>query len=182
MNSSCTGLDKGFAMQYQRLSIVMTVLWALAGLCGCASTPPAQQRSAAGPVVIIHKPVRQNINLHPGLAVARDMLGAPYRYGGADPQGFDCSGLVYYAYRTIGMEIPRTTTQQFLESKRVQMSRLEPGDLLFFNISRDKLSHVGIYSGDGRFIHAPSSGKSVSYASLDDPYWQGRLIGTGRFQ
>jgi cell wall-associated NlpC family hydrolase len=110
------------------------------------------------------------------------MIGAPYRYGGTSPRGFDCSGLVYYAYRKVGMHTPRTTTEQYRQTKRVQVSHLQPGDLVFFRISQDKVSHVGIYAGDGRFIHAPSSGKSVAYASLHDPYWRVRLTGAGRLE
>jgi murein DD-endopeptidase len=108
------------------------------------------------------------------------MVGAPYRYGGADPRGFDCSGLVYYVYQQAGVEAPRTTTEQYRQSRRVRLSRLLPGDLLFFRISRRKPSHVGIYVGNGRFVHAPSKGKSVDYALLDDDYWREHLIGAGR--
>ena len=110
------------------------------------------------------------------------MVGTPYRYGGAGPQGFDCSGLVYYSYRKAGIAVPRGTGEQYRQSRRVKLSRLQPGDLIFFRISRDRLSHVGIYAGSGRFIHAPSSGKRVAYASLDNPYWEARVIGAGRLQ
>ncbi len=110
------------------------------------------------------------------------MIGEPYRYGGAGPGGFDCSGLVYYSFRKAGISAPRTTNDQYSQSKRVPLSRLQAGDLVFFRISRNKLSHVGIYAGDGRFIHAPSSGKSVGYASLRAPYWRERLVGGGRLQ
>lgn len=110
------------------------------------------------------------------------MVGTPYRYGGAGPRGFDCSGLVYYSYRKAGIAVPRTTGEQYRQSRRVKLSRLQPGDLIFFRISRDKLSHVGIYAGSGRFIHAPSGGKRVAYASLDNPYWEARVIGAGRLQ
>lgn len=108
------------------------------------------------------------------------MLGAPYRYGGSGPRGFDCSGLVYYSYRKAGIAVPRTTGAQYRQSQRVKLSALQPGDLIFFRISRERFSHVGIYAGDGRFIHAPSSGKRVSYALLTDPYWKARVVGAGR--
>ena len=110
------------------------------------------------------------------------MIGKRYRYGGASPSGFDCSGLVYYSFREAGIHVPRTTTQQYHQSKRIKLSQLQPGDLIFFKISREKLSHVGIYAGEGRFIHAPSGGKRVAYASLDNEYWETRVIGAGRFQ
>jgi cell wall-associated NlpC family hydrolase len=155
------------------------ILLGSVGLSGCASAPPSQRHLSQA---VIPTQTRESMQTAPqrGLAIARSLIGAPYRYGGADPRGFDCSGLVYYAFRKAGMEIPRTTSGQYRRSRRVAMSRLRPGDLLFFTISRDKPSHVGIYAGDGAFIHAPSSGKSVGYASLDDDYWRTRLIGSGR--
>ena len=166
--------------QYQLISFFTAILLALAGLPGCASISSTQQQSATESVFIAQTPDKPKISLHHGLAIARDMVGTPYRYGGATPRGFDCSGLVYYAYRKAGMQISRTTAEQYRQTKRVQVSRLQPGDLLFFAISRNKSSHVGIYAGNDRFIHAPSSGKLVSYASLDNPYWRGKLIGAGR--
>jgi len=137
-------------------------------LAGCSSAPsrPAAAGSAGDAVG------RQV------LAVAADQLGKPYRYGGAGPRGFDCSGLVQYAYGGAGITVPRTTTQQLRRARPVD--RLRPGDVVFFRIEPPKISHVGIYAGNGRFIHAPSSGKRVSYAELDDPYWRRRLVATGR--
>jgi len=133
---------------------------------GCASTSsPYQQHSQS--------------KLE-ALSIAQNMIGSPYLYGGADPRGFDCSGLVYYSYHKAGMYSPRSTTDQYRLSKRVHLTDLRPGDLVFFAISRNKPSHVGIYAGQGKFIHAPSSGKTVSYACLDDSYWKEKLIGTGR--
>lgn len=165
-------------------TLVVLLLTACAGLAGCASVgdapqsrvevpaPPVRPAAQAQPQPI---PVRTRV-----AAIADDMVGAPYRYGGADPRGFDCSGLVYYVYRQAGVEAPRTTTEQYRQSRRVRLSRLLPGDLLFFRISRRKPSHVGIYMGHGRFVHAPSKGKSVDYALLDDDYWRAHLIGAGR--
>jgi cell wall-associated NlpC family hydrolase len=170
----------GATSQYRSISFFAVLLLALAELTGCASVPSAPQQSDAEPMAIATKPAKPQPGHHHGLAIARDMVGTPYRYGGAGPAGFDCSGLVYYSYRKAGIHAPRTTTEQYRQSKRVQVSRLQPGDLVFFTISQDKLSHVGIYAGDGRFIHAPSSGKWVGYASLHNPYWRGRLIGAGR--
>lgn len=115
------------------------------------------------------------------IGTARKMLGAPYRYGGASPAGFDCSGLVRYAYRSVGIRVPRTSSEQFRQAERVTLQGLQPGDLLFFRLSPPKISHVAIYDHDGRFIHAPSPGKRVSYASLDNPYWRKHLVGAGRF-
>lgn len=115
------------------------------------------------------------------LEVARRMLGVAYRYGGAGPEGFDCSGLVQYSFRQIGIKLPRTSKEIFRQSLLISPEKLQPGDLVFFTISSDKVSHVGIYAEQGRFIHAPSSGKGVSYATLDSPYWRQRLVAAGRF-
>lgn len=138
--------------------------------------PPARQKlPSMAPVKTVARPTS------PVIATARTMLGAPYRYGGADPTGFDCSGLVSYVYRSLGIQVPRTSQEQFRQSSPVATDRLQAGDLLFFRLNPPKVSHVAIYEGEGRFIHAPSSGKRVSYASLDNPYWRQHLVGAGRF-
>ena len=117
---------------------------------------------------------------HPATAIASEMVGTPYRYGGASPGGFDCSGLVYYSYHKAGYRVPRTSQLQYQDSLPVKSAHAREGDLLFFRIE-GKVSHVGVYLGNRQFIHAPSSGKHVSIASLDNPYWKQRLTKTGRF-
>jgi murein DD-endopeptidase len=117
----------------------------------------------------------------PVVAAAAGMLGAPYRYGGSTPRGFDCSGLVYYAHHQVGIPVPRTTGAQLDRARPVPLVDVRPGDVLFFELDGRKVSHVGIYAGAGNFIHAPSSGKSVSYASLRSAFWSSRLTGAGRF-
>lgn len=112
-------------------------------------------------------------------ARALAMSGKPYRYGGSSPRGFDCSGLVHFAHQEAGLSVPRTAELQFRHSQRVPRSALQPGDLVFFRIA-GKVSHVGLYAGDGRFVHAPSSGKHVEVTTLDHPYWRRHLVGTGR--
>lgn len=114
------------------------------------------------------------------VAVAETLVGAPYQYGGTTPDGFDCSGLVQYAYKEAGLNIPRSTREQRRYAQSVSVSNLRAGDVLFFRVSDRKVSHVGIYTGDGRFIHAPSIGGRVSYARMDNPFWQERLVGAGR--
>ena len=109
------------------------------------------------------------------------MLGTAYRFGGADPRGFDCSGLVQYSYAQAGIRLPRTSQAIYRASRPVKRGEMRAGDLVFFKISSQKITHVGIYADRNRFIHAPSSGKSVSYASLKNPYWKKRLIAVGRF-
>ncbi|WP_277052617.1 C40 family peptidase [Zestomonas thermotolerans] len=108
------------------------------------------------------------------LSRAVNVLGTPYRWGGTTPRGFDCSGLVRYAFRDLDMvELPRTSSAMARASgKRIRRSELQPGDLLFFNIHSRRINHVAIYLGNDRFIHAPRRGKRVTIDSLEKPYWK----------
>lgn len=114
------------------------------------------------------------------VANAERQLGMPYRYGGEGPDGFDCSGLVQYTHAQAGVQVPRVARAQHRYAQRVSLAMLKPGDLLFFRLT-GKTDHVGIYVGDGEFIHAPSSGKRVSRARLDNVYWRPRLVGAGTY-
>jgi cell wall-associated NlpC family hydrolase len=108
------------------------------------------------------------------------MVGVPYRYGGTDPRGgFDCSGLVFYTYTAAGRAVPRTSQAQFNAARKIPLGKASEGDLVFFQ-DQEKLSHVGIYLGDGLFVHAPSSGSTVTVATLDTPYYQRHLVAVGR--
>jgi len=111
---------------------------------------------------------------------ARNMVGKPYRYGGNSPSGFDCSGLVHYSYLSAGVAIPRTTGSQLKAGFPVPESSLRAGDLVFFDQEGKKFSHVGIYLGNGRFVHAPSGGKQVRIDSLDMQYWQKHFVAARR--
>jgi cell wall-associated NlpC family hydrolase len=108
------------------------------------------------------------------------LVGAPYRYGGADPRGFDCSGLVSYVHRQAGITVPRTAAQQFAAATPVSPRDLQPGDLVFFRIDGRAVSHVGVYVGNRHFVHAPQSGGRVNVADLDDVYYRKRFAGSGR--
>ena len=116
------------------------------------------------------------------IAKAHLLLGTPYRYGGSHPStGFDCSGFVQYTHASVGIRVPRTSKQQHQATKPIRKHDLRPGDLVFFRINRKRtISHVGIYIGKGKFIHAPSTGKRVSIARLDNPYWQRNYNSAGR--
>ena len=111
---------------------------------------------------------------------AISLLGAPYKWGGAGPTAFDCSGLVQFIHDQLGIHAPRTAAEQFSAARPVRMSGLEPGDLLFFRIKGSRVSHVAIYTGEGRFIHAPQTGRPVELRMLDDGYYRPRLAGAGR--
>ncbi len=137
-------------------------------LTGCSSAPvqPSQNHSGSRGQTIVN--------------AAIDMLGTPYRYGGISTAGVDCSGLVYLAYQRNGIRVPRTTRGQFNAITPVPRDQVQPGDLLFFRLNSRKVSHVGIYVDQGKFIHAPSTGKQVSYAYLGNRYWASRLVSIGR--
>lgn len=106
---------------------------------------------------------------------ALDMKGRPYRYGGNTPRGFDCSGLIQYSYARAGVQLPRSTGGLWRFSSRISTSRLRPGDLLFFNQQGKRSSHVAMYIGRGRFVHAPSTGKRVSVGNVNSRYWHRHL-------
>lgn len=104
------------------------------------------------------------------LAEAQKYLGSPYRSGGASPSGFDCSGFVYYVLKQLGLSPYRTPADQYKMGTSVAKSALKAGDLVFFG-SGSSITHVGIYAGNGQFIHAPNSRSTVSYSDLTSGYW-----------
>jgi len=121
------------------------------------------------------------------IASATDAMGRPYRYGGTgeDGTGFDCSGLIQYAYAEHGIGLPRTSAEQAKEGRRIgrQLDSLAPGDLLTFSNRGGPVTHVGLYLGDGRFIHSATRGVEVSRLSEEDPYgrwWFKRWVGARR--
>lgn len=115
-------------------------------------------------------------------AAAAALVGTPYHFGGADAAGFDCSGLAVYVHRLVGLEIPRTAAEQRRAARPVALAALAPGDLVFFRIRAwHGIDHVGIYAGNGRFIHAPRAGRAVTYADLGQGFYARRLRAAGRF-
>lgn len=116
------------------------------------------------------------------LQAARRQLGVRYRWGGNTPrQGFDCSGFTKHAMRDSNITIPRTAAQQSRASRTISRSQLKPGDMIFFKTSGRHINHVGIYLGNGRFIHAASGGGKVTTDDLRKAYWQKRLHKYGTF-
>ena len=113
--------------------------------------------------------------------LAKNLVGIPYRFGGFDIDGFDCSGLVYYVFKEQNIAVPRVPKDMFVAMTRVPDEDLAPGDIVFFNTFA-KLSHVGIYIGDRQFIHAPHRGKTVAIESLDTGYYATRYVGARRVE
>jgi murein DD-endopeptidase len=172
--------------------------WSLAALCmtwllqACASVPAPtvptdgkialpQQMAPIG--FRLPPPPEQDFGFSMGSEIvvrAIALLGTPYRYGGNGPEAFDCSGLVRYVYNELGIDVPRTAVEQYRAAQAVDMEQLEPGDLLFFRTQGDSVSHVAIYAGSGRFVHAPQTGRSIELREIGDGYYRTRLVGAGR--
>ncbi len=152
------------------------VIAALAGIASVAAAPACAEGDAV---------VRIEVGFstaYRASTYAAQMVGKPYRTGGAAPAtGFDCSGLVQFSFRQAGVILPRSTAGQRQAGARVRVSHLRHGDLLFFDLQGKRNSHVGIYVGDGQFVHAPSSGKRVRKDRLGSPYWRKHLSEARRF-
>ncbi len=133
------------------------------------------------------KTVNQNVNYSRGdfskesgvVAYALKFIGTPYVYGAQGPNAFDCSGLTQYVYKNFGVNLEHYTGSQFRSGLAVPKSELMPGDLVFFN-TVSPVGHVGIYIGGGEFIHAPSSGKTVTISSINQSYYSSRYAGARR--
>ena len=110
---------------------------------------------------------------------ARKYLGVKYVYGGSTPKGFDCSGLVQYVCKSVGISVNRNSASQFSNGKAVNKSDLQPGDLLFF-AKGGRINHVGIYAGNGQMIHAPRTGDVVKYESINSSYRKNGYVGARR--
>jgi probable lipoprotein NlpC len=117
------------------------------------------------------------------LAAAAAYQGTPYRYGGLDRNGLDCSGFVYVSFKdSLAVSVPRSTLALYTWAEKIDTAALQPGDLVFFITQGRSVSHVGIYVGEGRFIHSASDGPNtgVIYSRLDESYWQSHFAGAGR--
>ena len=117
---------------------------------------------------------------HRLVAAALDLRGVPYRNGGIDPKGFDCSGLVAFVFKAHGLTVPRQTSEQFTVGRTIGRDDIQPGDLVFFTTVAPGASHVGIAVDNDEFVHAPSSRGVVRVERLTLPYWQRRFVGARR--
>src|SRR6516165_1013123 len=132
-------------------ALVLATVLALAGCAGAPRQPPAPQGTGGGAIA----------------AMAASLVGTPYHFGGADGAGFDCSGLALYVQERAAHPVP--------------LAQLAPGDLVFFDVRGHAIDHVGIYAGDGRFIHAPRAGLAVTYGDLGHGFYARHLVSAGRF-
>ncbi len=116
------------------------------------------------------------------VSTAEKYLGVRYKRGGVTPKGFDCSGYVHYVYAQHGIDLPRSASGQYSSGTKIRLRNARPGDLIFFHTSGKWISHVGIYAGNLKFIHAPRSGKRICYTSLKNRYWKKRYVGAATYQ
>ncbi|BCB27151.1 peptidase P60 [Sulfurimicrobium lacus] len=146
-----------------------------------AQEPVETTNSAAEPVASTLQ-TRQAAGVSEMLNYALNLIGVNYKYGGAQPTtGFDCSGYVSHVFRQVaGLSLPHNALAISRQGKQISMKELQPGDLVFFNTLRRSFSHVGIYIGNNRFVHAPSSGGGVEVVSLQDSYWVKHFNGARR--
>ena len=178
---------------------VMLVGWcALAGACassgavprpfplpGGGTPPPAA--TGAEPMPASPRPTSADeaptaANGYSISSTALSLRGAPYRNGGDDPEGFDCSGLVHYVFEQHGVAVPRDVRRQFTVGREVDAVALAPGDLVFFTTVAPGASHVGIAIGGDQFVHAPSTSGVVRVERLSADYWSHRFIGARRIE
>ena len=133
------------------------------------ATPEPPQADAAPPA-----------DISPIVTTALSLRGTPYRNGGSDPSGFDCSGFVQWVFNLNGIHLPREVRDQFRSGETIDIDEVQPGDLLFFETVSDGASHVGVAIGDRQFVHAPSSRGVVRVESYLVSYWASRFVGAKR--
>jgi murein DD-endopeptidase len=135
----------------------------------------AQRSSIANSKLVAPMATKTSSNV---LSRAVNVLGTPYRWGGSSPsKGFDCSGLVKYAFNDATFDLPRTSNAMAAgHGEKVERKDLKPGDLIFFKLKSRRVNHVAIYLGNDRFIHAPRRGKSVTIDTLNKPYWDTHYV------
>ncbi len=167
------------------------ILWLAAWACACASTGarprpfPTPPEPAAATPAAADVPGSLTGGLEDAPALVRTALrlaGVPYRDGGADPTGFDCSGFTQYVFARHQIALPREVRDQFAVGDPVAPGAIEPGDLLFFTTVAPGASHVGIAVDADRFVHAPSSRGVVRIERLSAPYWASRFVGARRIR
>jgi peptidoglycan DL-endopeptidase CwlO len=166
------------------MRVLVIVVATLATGCATSGATPQPFPTSSRPPASAVRPADANAEpTTTGYAVSGTALtyrGVPYRLGGADPNGFDCSGLVWYVYAQHGLAMPRTVEEQYRVGATVDPARLEAGDLVFFSTTSRGASHVGIMIGGDSFVHAPASNGVVRVERLGSSYWSQRYLGARR--
>jgi cell wall-associated NlpC family hydrolase len=152
-------------------TLVLAVLTVLTGACASTGGVPHPFPTPSGSASAVADPRSTSV-----ADTALAFRGVPYRNGGSDPSGFDCSGFTQYVFAQHGIALPRSVEDQFEEGKKVKPRDLESGDLVFFKTVSRGPSHVGIIIGDDQFVHAPSSKGVVRVERLSAEYWSKRFI------
>lgn len=152
-------------------------LYTLMLLSGCGTTTPVETS-----VPVRSAPDDSETRMNSLAIYAMSLYDTPYQYGGASRvNGFDCSGFVQFVFQnSLGLQLPRTSTEMSRVGTPMESDQLKPGDLVFFNTSHKANSHVGIYIGENRFVHSPKSGKAIIITSLNNRYWNARYNGARR--
>lgn len=171
-------------MAHERLNPVLLALAFASLTAGCASTGAVPQPFPRPGADGSWAPPR-TVGTVPGdgytiAGTALSLRGTPYRDGGADPSGFDCSGFITYVFGQHGVVVPRTVTLQFAAGDSVQRDELRAGDLVFFSTTAPGPSHVGMLIGGDEFVHAPSTRGEVRVERLQSTYWDQRFVGARR--
>ena len=160
------------------IPLVLTLLSGGCAASGAVPAPfPVPGRPAPNPPP---SPDETLALLPPVVGTALSLRGAPYRNGGADPSGFDCSGFVAYVFAQQGLALPRSVSEQYSWGRSVSANAVQPGDLVFFSTVAPGASHVGIAVSADEFVHAPSASGVVRVERLSTPYWNSRFVGIRR--
>lgn len=169
------------AVRVPAVLVALIAITASLGMSGCAGNKAVTDSTGTDAVNVMTSAANRNgsSSAQRAASIAEQQVGVPYRYGGANTEGFDCSGLVYFAYSNAGTQVARTTAGLWGTLQPVQKSKLQAGDILFFDID-GKMSHVGMYLGQGKFVHAPSTGRKVVIADLRSDFYRRALIRGGR--
>jgi cell wall-associated NlpC family hydrolase len=167
------------------IRVLVVVLAVATGACAARGGTPRPRPFPGASLPPVAEPSEPPEPVDPGstpsvVRTALDFLGVPYRNGGSDPSGFDCSGLVQYVFARHGFVVPREVRDQYRVGREIDLKDAQPGDLIFFETVSRGASHVGMVIGEGRFVHAPSSRGVVRIEAYVANYWSTRIVGARR--
>lgn len=172
-------LDHGPAKPFLLFSFLFCILLTASGCAVKQDNATALPQHSTPRSAVAYSPT---VNETSVVAAAKSTIGSRYKYGGTSPEtGFDCSGLVCWSFEQVGVKVPRRAKEQLNAGNRIKSSELRPGDIVVFKGTNNRSGwHSGIYSGNGKFVHSPSSGKTVTESSLSDDYFARRYAGASR--